>query len=121
MRRLSILCCGTTCELPAFLDLRGLLSFWILWELRLGPLLGVQVAERLNWRRGSPLSPGTLYPALSALEKAGLVRKQRAGRTTSYRLSAKGETELECAHRLLRVVFEDVVVQGPGNAEPVTA
>lgn len=117
MRRLTIRCCGTDCEAPAFLDMRGLLSFWILWELRLGRLTGVQIAERLTWRRGSPLSPGTLYPALSNLEKRGLVRKARDGRDTQYEVSAPGVRELERAQRLLRTILEDVVTS-PGLSFP---
>lgn len=119
--RPTIRCCGTACELPAFLDVRGLLSFWVLWELRLGPLLGVQVAERLTWRRGSPLSPGTLYPALAALEAVRLVTKRRSGRTTSYRLTPRGAAELDCARRLLRTMFQDVVTSAVGPRLPVTA
>jgi len=108
----SISCCGETCELPKFLDLRGLLSFWLLWELRLGPLIGAQLSERLEWRRGAALSPGTLYPALSELEKAKLVQKKRDGRETQYRLTSQGTAELQCAATYLRILFRDV--QGAG-------
>ncbi|MBI2078664.1 MAG: PadR family transcriptional regulator [Euryarchaeota archaeon] len=104
----TITCCGETCVLPRSIDLRGLLGFWLLWELRLGPLLGAQIAERMEWRRGEPLSPGTLYPALAALGRDGLVHKSRAGRDTSYRLTPKGRTELNCAGIYVRAVFRDV-------------
>jgi DNA-binding PadR family transcriptional regulator len=106
---LTVVCCGEACELPVSLDLRGLLSFWLLWELRLGPLRGAQLAERLAWRRGQPVSPGTLYPALAALEKGGAVRKQRRGRDTSYALTAAGKRELACAAAYVRAVFRDVL------------
>jgi DNA-binding PadR family transcriptional regulator len=105
-------CCGQTCELPTFVDLRGMLSFWLLWELRLGPLVGAQLAERMAWRRGEPMSPGTLYPALAALAKHRLVQKTANGRETSYRLTPKGESELRCAATYVRIVFGDVV-DGP--------
>ncbi len=104
----TIACCGETCELPAFVDLRGLLSFWLLWELRLGPLIGAQLAERLEWRRGTSLSPGTLYPALSQLEKAKLVQKKRDGRETQYRLTPQGTAEMKCVATYLRILFRDV-------------
>lgn len=104
----SIRCCGETCELPQFVDLRGLLSFWLLWELRLGPLIGAQLAERLEWRRGTSLSPGTLYPALAELEKAKLVQKKRDGRETQYRLTTHGTQEMQCVATYLRVLFRDV-------------
>ena len=104
----TIQCCGQVCEFPKFVDLRGLLSFWLLWELRLGPLIGVQLAERLEWRRGSAVSPGTLYPALAELEKAKLVTKKRDGRETQYRLTPQGSAELQCVATYLRILFGDV-------------
>lgn len=106
---LTVLCCGERCELPNFLDLRGLLSFWLLWELRLGPLSGAQLDERLAWRRGTPVSPGTLYPALAALEKAGAVNKRRSGRETAYTITKDGRRDLECAVSCLGAMFSDVI------------
>ncbi len=109
MKRMSVTCCGTRCELPAFVDMRGLLAFWVLWELRLGSLSGVQVGERLEWRRGSSPSPGTLYPALASLEGDGLVGKRRDGRETRYELTDRGREELECARMFLQAIFQDVM------------
>lgn len=109
MTRPVLVCCGETCEAPAFLDLRGLLGFWLLWELRLGPLIGAQIAERLAWRRGSAVSPGTLYPALAALAKARAVRKGRRGRETLYELTPAGQRELACARACLGAIFADVL------------
>lgn len=109
MPKLRVICCGEVCEVPSFLDMRGLLSFWLLWELRLGPLIGAQLAERLAWRRGSEVSPGTLYPALAALEKAGAVKKRRRGRETEYEIAAPGKRELACARTYLQVILADVV------------
>jgi DNA-binding PadR family transcriptional regulator len=108
-----IVCCGQECEAPSTLDLRGLLSFWLLWELRLGPLLGAQLAERLAWRRGSAVSPGTLYPALASLGRAGAVRRRREGRDTVYALTPAGRRELDRAAGCLRAVFQDVVADLP--------
>jgi len=112
MARPMLTCCGRECEAPKLLDMRGLLSFWLLWELRLGPLIGAQLAERLAWRRGAPVSPGTLYPALASLEKAGAVRKRRRGRETSYELTASGRREMECAQAYLGAILADVVEGG---------
>lgn len=109
MRLRILTCCGEACRLPAFLDLRGLLSFWLLWELRLGSLRGAQLSERLRWRRGDSLSPGTLYPALHALVRRRLLRKGRAGRDTTYSLTESGRGELKCAAGYLQVLFRDVV------------
>jgi DNA-binding PadR family transcriptional regulator len=107
--QLTVVCCGESCKLPRFLDLRGLLAFWLLWELRLGPLLGAQLSERLGWRRGETPSPGTIYPALANLERDGLVKKTKRGRDTSYDLTPRGTNELACAAAYLRVVLRDVM------------
>lgn len=109
----TVSCCGVTCEVPRFVDLRGFLSFWILWDLRLGPLLGAQLADGIAWRRGDALSPGTLYPALARLTEEGLLSKRRSGRDTRYALTAKGRRELDCARMYLATVFRDVAA-GPG-------
>lgn len=118
MKRSTVVCCGTRCELPAFLDMRGFLAFWALWELRLGSLSGAQIGERLEWRRGSSPSPGTLYPALRSLEEDGLVRKRRDGRETRYELTARGKEELECARMLLQAIFRDVLAGGDETEPP---
>lgn len=107
----TLTCCGQACALPKFVDLRGLLSFWLLWELRLGPLGGAQLADRLEWRRGSAVSPGTLYPALAKLEREGLVQKRRDGRETYYRLTRTGAEDVSCAAMYLRLVFQDVAAK----------
>lgn len=93
--------------------MRGLLAFWLLWELRLGPLNGQQLGERLAWRRGDAISPGTLYPALAALEEAGSVSKARDGRESVYRLTAPGARDLACAQAYLRLMFRDVLAGAP--------
>ena len=104
----QITCCGTTCELPSFVDVRGMLAFWLLWELRHGSLNGVQLAERLAYRRGETISPGTLYPALAALASAKLTRKTTQGRESRYELTARGRQELDCAAMYLKLVFADL-------------
>jgi|GEM_PF-291794 len=108
---LRVLCCGKTCELPNFIDLRGLLSFWLLWELRHGTLNGAQLADRLEWRRGQGVSPGTLYPALDHLTKQGLVTKERSGRETSFALTTRGRNDLDCALGCLEAMFADVMAE----------
>ena len=108
-KALTVVCCGERCELPEFLDIRGFLSFWLLWELRLGPLSGAQLDERLTWRRGTPMSPGTLYPALAGLERAAAVKKSRRGRETAYTITASGKRDLECALGCLGAMFRDVL------------
>jgi PadR family transcriptional regulator len=113
---LRVICCGRSCELPAVVDLRGLLSFWLLWELRHGPLNGAQLADRLAWRRGQAVSPGTLYPALSELVGARLLTKRRAGREAAFELTARGRSDLDCALGCLGAMFADVLAEaGPSR------
>lgn len=114
-KALKILCCDEACELPTFIDLRGLLSFWLLWGVRNEPRTGAQIAERLAWRRGAPVSPGTLYPALSALEGVGAVQKRQVGRDTEYRITPRGQRDLACAVGCLRAMMRDVVLEGASS------
>lgn len=44
---------------------------------------------------------GSVFDAISHLERGGLVRRQRG----VYRLTRRGQTELEMARALLRMVF----------------
>lgn len=109
----TITCCGTTCELPSFVDVRGMLTFWLLWELRHGHLNGAQLADRLAYRRGETVSPGTLYPALASLVKSKLARKSAQGRETRYELTPRGRQELDCAAIYLRLVFAELYPDRP--------
>jgi len=61
-------CCPPDC-----CDMRGLLTFQILWELDREEMNGQQIAEKIAQRRGTKPTPGTIYPALHALLKDDLV------------------------------------------------
>jgi len=87
-------CCPPT---PECCDMRGLLSFHILWILSKGHLNGQEICEGLKRRRGTKPTPGTIYPALKELQKKGLVEKEKKGRTTIYNLTEKGKEELGTA------------------------
>jgi PadR family transcriptional regulator, regulatory protein PadR len=71
-------------------DMRGLLSFSILWLLLKREMYGQELAEELGRMRGNKPSPGTLYPALAELESGGLVEVTRRGRMKVYRLTGEG-------------------------------
>lgn len=75
---------------PACCDMRGLLSFSILWLLTKRDMYGQELAVELGRRRGTRPNPGTLYPALGGLEKQGLVVTRREGRKKVYRLTERG-------------------------------
>ena len=75
---------------PACCDMRGLLSFSILWLLTKRDMYGQKLADELAQRRGTRPTPGTLYPALAELEKRGNVETRKEGRKKIYSLTVQG-------------------------------
>jgi len=75
---------------PDCCDMRGLLSFSLLWLLTKGDKYGQELADDLERMRGSRPTPGTLYPALNELEKAALVETRQEGRKKVYSLTESG-------------------------------
>ena len=71
-------------------DMRGLLSFSILWLLLKKDMYGQELADELGRMRGTKPTPGTLYPALAELESSGLVECTKRGRKKVYRLTEEG-------------------------------
>ena len=90
-------CAPTQCSEPNCCDMRGLLSFQLLWELRDQPLNGQQLARRIAKRRGTKPTPGTLYPALKELKRKQMIVGNRAGRQVVYGLTNEGKQELYIA------------------------
>ncbi len=82
--------CESTNAPPTCCDMRGLLSFSILWLLTKRDMYGQEIADELAQRRGNRPNPGTLYPALSELEKRGNVETRREGRKKIYSLTVQG-------------------------------
>ena len=76
------------------LELKGFLSFLILHELNTEHLCGEDLAIRIGRRKGSVLTPGTIYPALKKLYKMKLIKFKRDGRKKRYELSDSGKVEL---------------------------
>lgn len=83
---------GSCCENPPpeCCDMRGLLSFTILWLLTKRGMYGQELADELEKRRGTKPTPGTLYPALRELEKRGLVDSRKVGKKRIYQLTEEG-------------------------------
>lgn len=75
---------------PGCCDMRGLLSFTILWLLTKKDHYGQELADELERMRGTRPNPGTLYPALGELEKSGMVEARREGRRKIYSLTEQG-------------------------------
>jgi PadR family transcriptional regulator PadR len=98
-------CCPPDC-----CDMRGFLTFQIMWELRQEDLNGQQIAERI-WKRrgGSRPTPGTIYPALKELKKRKLIRGKKDGNQVIYHLTEEGSKGLEEAARYFYQAFADIV------------
>ena len=71
-------------------------SLYILVSLSSGPKHGYSIMTDVESISGEPLRPGTLYGALSRLERRGLIEAlEPEDRRRPYRLTALGATTLE--------------------------
>ena len=100
----SDFCCPPDC-----CDMRGMLTFQILWELRDQELNGQQIAERIAERRGSKPTPGTIYPALKELKSKRLIKGRKKGRQVIYSLTPAGEKGVKAAAVYFVQAFGDIV------------
>jgi PadR family transcriptional regulator PadR len=76
-------------------DMRGMLSFTILWLLSKRPMYGQELATEIGNRKGDKPNPGTIYPALKELSSCGLIKASIQGRNSVYALTAEGKSTLE--------------------------
>ncbi len=97
-------CCPPDC-----CDMRGMLSFQILWELSKRPMNGQELAEQIGLRRGSKPTPGTIYPALKELTQKNLINGERDGRQVIYTLTEEGRSGLDVATRYFYRVFHEII------------
>jgi PadR family transcriptional regulator PadR len=86
-------------------EMKGFLSYLILWILRDRPMSGAEIAVELEKRRGNKPSPGTIYPALKKLRGMGLIE---TGRGKRYALTPAGRKELESTRRCFCETFYDM-------------
>ena len=81
-------------------DMRGQLELLILRALDAGPAHGYAIIERIRQRSGGVLeiAEGSAYPALHALERAGLLEsvwaKEAGRRRKTYQLTRTGQRRL---------------------------
>ena len=88
-----------------FIEFKGFLSFLILHELSKRCLCGEDLAEVIGARKGTVLTPGTIYPALKKLRRFKLIRWKKDGRKKYYYLTKEGECELEEQYKLFSQYF----------------
>ncbi len=86
-------------------DMKGFLSYLVLWILSKKSMNGAEIAKELEKRRGSKPSPGTIYPVLKELNKDGLIT---ADKNKVYSLTKKGREELSSACSMFCKQFYDM-------------
>ncbi len=90
-------------------DMRGMLSFLILFFLSKKPMSGKEIADEMERRKGDRPSPGTIYPALKCLKEAGMIREKKEGKTITYSLTKEGGKTLKTAKEKFCKAFMDIV------------
>ncbi len=92
----------------------GFIKVHILHHAGEGPVYGLEMIEELR-RHGYQLSPGTLYPVLHSLERAGYLRREGQvvhGKVRKYYyLSDAGRSVLESAKRSIRELVNEVLCE----------
>ena len=91
-------------------DMRGMLSFMILFLLSKRSMYGQELAEEIGRRKGEKPNPGTIYPALKDLTARRLVDVESQGRMTVYKLTKQGKTTLAKAQEYFARAYGDILV-----------
>lgn len=82
--------------------LLGFIRLYILYRARQGPVFGADLMSALH-RHGYAMGPGTLYPTLHALERAGFLESQlevkEGRRRRLYRTTKAGAQVLRDGRR----------------------
>lgn len=85
-------------------EMKGFLSFLVLWMVSKKDMTGAEIALELEERKGSKPSPGTIYPVLKDLKDKGLIKDDQDKR---YSLTSKGKKELQVALNSFLQTFSD--------------
>jgi len=90
-------------------DMKGYLSFLILWLLNKEPKSGMNLALEIERRKGTKPSPGTIYPALKELKKKCYIEEINCNsRGKLYQLTTLGEKALEKDCEAFCKIFYDL-------------
>jgi PadR family transcriptional regulator PadR len=90
-------------------DMRGMLSFMILWMLSSRPMNGQSLAGEIGKRRGDKPNPGTIYPALKELANRGLIKGHAEGRMIVYEITVTGRSTLAKSLEYFERVFGEIL------------
>ena len=89
-------------------DMRGMLSFLILFLLSKRNMHGQEIADEIGKRKGARPSPGTIYPALKNLKEAGLIEENKVGKTIVYCLTNEGKKVLKVSKQKFCRTFSGI-------------
>ena len=89
-------------------DMRGFLSFLILFIISKKPVCGEEITQEIEKRKGCRPSPGTIYPALKQLKENELIKERKEGKTISYTLTTEGKKVLEKSKVQFCRTFKDI-------------
>lgn len=95
-------------KMPYCCDMRGMLSFLILFLLSKKSMNGQEIAKELEKRKGEKPSPGTIYPALKNLKDEYLIEEKKEGKAIAYTLTEQGRESLKIAKKRFCKIFVDV-------------
>src|SRR5437867_3368415 len=90
-------------------DMRGMLSFQILWLLSKKPMHGEALASELGKRRGEKPKAGTIYPALKDLKNNKLIKGTKKGKIIVYSLTPAGKKSAKYAGQYFLRCFGDIL------------
>jgi PadR family transcriptional regulator, regulatory protein PadR len=92
-------------------DMRGMLSFTMLWLLSKRPMYGQEIATEIGKRRGDRPNPGTIYPALKELAARRLIEASPQGRNSVYELTSEGRDVLERSMAYFERAFGEIFIE----------
>ena len=89
-------------------DMRGMLSFHILWLLSRNSMHGEAIAAAIGERRGEKPKAGTIYPALKQLKEKKLIKGSKDGKVVVYSLTEEGKQTVKFATDYFCRSFNDI-------------
>ncbi|MEK6942915.1 MAG: PadR family transcriptional regulator [Nanoarchaeota archaeon] len=89
-------------------EMKGFLSFLVLKLIGKNNMSGEELSEELKKRKGTKPSPGTIYPVLKALSENGFIEEVKGkGKLKKYKITKKGQKELEIAtHKFCNLFYD---------------
>ncbi len=92
-------------------DMRGLLSFQILYLLSKKPMHGEELAKEIEKRRGDKPKAGTIYPALKDLNERNLIQGKKKGKIITYSLTREGKEAFKHSMKYFVRSFGDMLAK----------